>query len=81
MKKLFSAVLLFVGTILLAQEKVPNYVAENYTKKEVHIKMRDGQSLFTSIYSPKDVSKNIQSSCNVRHIILGLTVKGNTSVL
>jgi predicted acyl esterase len=28
--------------------------------------MRDGAELFTVIYSPKDVSKNILSSCNVR---------------
>jgi putative CocE/NonD family hydrolase len=41
----------------LAQEKPSNYVSENYTKKEVRIKMRDGASLFTSIYSPKDTSK------------------------
>ncbi len=37
--------------------KKPNYVAENYTKQEVQIKMRDGLELFTAIYSPKDTSK------------------------
>ncbi len=57
MKKLFSITLLFVSVILFAQEKAPNYVAANYTKKEVHIKMRDGIELFTCIYSPKDLSK------------------------
>ena len=57
MKKSYLFVFLFIGTFLLAQEKPSNYVSENYTKKEVRIKMRDGASLFTSIYSPKDTSK------------------------
>ncbi|MET0759815.1 MAG: CocE/NonD family hydrolase [Flavobacterium sp.] len=57
MKKLLFICFIFVTTILSAQEKINNYVAENYTKKEVHIKMRDGAELFTSIYSPKDISK------------------------
>ena len=35
----------------------PSTVGENYTKKEVHIKMRDGATLFTAIYTPKDHSK------------------------
>ncbi|MCV6629849.1 MAG: CocE/NonD family hydrolase [Flavobacteriaceae bacterium] len=34
-----------------------NYVQENYTKKEVDIPMRDGKTLHTTIYSPKDTSK------------------------
>ncbi len=33
------------------------YVADNYTKKEVDIEMRDGVKLHTTIYSPKDDSK------------------------
>ena len=57
MKKLLYLSLLFISATLLAQENKPNYVADNYTKKEVHIKMRDGAELFTVIYSPKDVSK------------------------
>ena len=58
MKKLLSIVLLIFGVLLSsAQDNKPNYVAENYTKKEVHIKMRDGAELFTVIYSPKDTSK------------------------
>ncbi|KAA2215842.1 MULTISPECIES: CocE/NonD family hydrolase [Maribacter] len=32
------------------------YVADNYTKKEVDIEMRDGIKLHTTIYSPKDTS-------------------------
>ena len=57
MKKSYLFVFLFFGTFLLAQENSAGYVSENYTKKEVRIKMRDGASLFTSIYSPKDTSK------------------------
>ena len=38
-------------------EVEPNYVAENYTKKEVAIPMRDGVKLHTTIYSPKDTSQ------------------------
>lgn len=34
-----------------------NYVAMHYNKQEVDIKMRDGASLHTTIYSPKDTSK------------------------
>ncbi|MFK7814211.1 MAG: CocE/NonD family hydrolase [Maribacter sp.] len=33
------------------------YVADNYTKNEVEIEMRDGVKLHTTIYSPKDTSK------------------------
>jgi len=34
-----------------------NFVAENYTKQEVAIEMRDGTKLHTTIYSPKDTSQ------------------------
>ncbi|MEM1337464.1 MAG: CocE/NonD family hydrolase [Bacteroidota bacterium] len=34
-----------------------NYVAQQYTKKEVDIAMRDGVKLHTTIYSPKDTSR------------------------
>ncbi|RDY58836.1 CocE/NonD family hydrolase [Flagellimonas nanhaiensis] len=33
------------------------YVQDNYTKQEVDIEMRDGVKLHTTIYSPKDTSK------------------------
>lgn len=33
------------------------YVEDNYTKQEVDIEMRDGVKLHTTIYSPKDTSK------------------------
>jgi putative CocE/NonD family hydrolase len=57
MKKTVLVYILFSISIVFGQKAKVNYVAENYTKKEVHIKMRDGAELFTSIYSPKDVSK------------------------
>ena len=57
MKKLLMLPFLFLCISALGQEKKPNYVAENYTKQEVRIKMRDGLELFTAIYSPKDTSK------------------------
>ena len=40
-----------------ATEVVDTYVADNYNKKEVAITMRDGAKLHTTIYSPKDSSK------------------------
>ncbi|MEM0983329.1 MAG: CocE/NonD family hydrolase [Planctomycetota bacterium] len=33
------------------------WIAENYTKREVYIPMRDGVRLYTSIYEPKDRSE------------------------
>ncbi len=38
-------------------EKKDTFVADNYTKQEVEIAMRDGNKLHTTIYSPKDKSK------------------------
>jgi putative CocE/NonD family hydrolase len=57
MKKLLFVALLAISTSLFAQDNSPSAVSENYTKKEVHIKMRDGVSLYTVIYTPKDHSK------------------------
>jgi putative CocE/NonD family hydrolase len=37
--------------------KKDTYVTDNYTKQEVTIAMRDGTKLHTTIYSPKDTSK------------------------
>jgi predicted acyl esterase len=39
------------------EPKKDTFVADNYTKKEVAITMRDGKKLHTTIYSPKDKSK------------------------
>ncbi|MEO0570776.1 MAG: CocE/NonD family hydrolase, partial [Bacteroidota bacterium] len=38
-------------------EVAENYVADNYTKQEVDIEMRDGVKLHTTIYAPKDTSQ------------------------
>jgi putative CocE/NonD family hydrolase len=38
-------------------EKEDTYVADNYIKQEVDVEMRDGVTLHTTIYAPKDVSK------------------------
>ncbi len=48
--------LLFLPFILLAQEKF--VVEDYYTKVEYRIPMRDGDSLFTSIYIPKDTTQD-----------------------
>ena len=50
---------LLTPVALIAQAPVPatNPLQEHYTKREVLIQMRDGVSLFTSIYTPKDTSK------------------------
>jgi putative CocE/NonD family hydrolase len=56
MKKLFALLLLTVTcTATFAQTYD---VKEHYTKKDVYITMRDGVKLFTSIYTPKDASKD-----------------------
>jgi len=62
MKQLLLLVLLITKIIpCLAQKHSSNvdglYIKENYTKIEFQIKMRDGVSLFTSVYLPKDQSK------------------------
>ena len=45
-------------TVKTATDEVSDtYVSENYTKQEVSIEMRDGVKLHTTIYSPKDTSK------------------------
>jgi predicted acyl esterase len=57
-----------------AQDNSPSAVGENYTKKEVHIKMRDGVSLYTVIYTPKDHSKKYPISCNAHLTAVRLMV-------
>ncbi|WP_338408352.1 CocE/NonD family hydrolase [uncultured Flavobacterium sp.] len=57
MKKLLLTALLVITTSVSAQKVSPSTVGENYTKKELHIKMRDGATLFTAIYTPKDLTK------------------------
>ncbi|WP_339664685.1 CocE/NonD family hydrolase [Maribacter arcticus] len=63
-KHLFT--LIFLSTLIISCRKTPKvavaeisetYVSDNYTKSEVAITMRDGIKLHTTIYSPKDSSK------------------------
>ena len=59
MKKYLHFIFVLLMTFAVAQNKRDNtFVKENFTKKEVYITMRDGVKLFTSIYTPKDISKN-----------------------
>tara|TARA_R110002051_G_scaffold3131_2_gene16797 strand:+ start:1124 stop:3067 length:1944 start_codon:yes stop_codon:yes gene_type:complete len=64
--KHFFTLLLLATVIISCRKTVPKvaeievsetYVKDNYTKKEVAITMRDGINLHTTIYSPKDTSK------------------------
>jgi uncharacterized protein len=54
-----STVFIFLSFSLSAQHINPDsaFIADNYTKKERMITMRDGVKLFTSIYIPKDESQ------------------------
>ena len=51
--------LLFLSQTLTAQTADADsaFVRDNYSKREVMVEMRDGISLFTNIYTPKDKSK------------------------
>ena len=59
----FSVLLVVLCTLQSCKKTIKkdtveeNYVAENYIKQEVDIEMRDGVKLHTTIYSPKDTSK------------------------
>ena len=55
-KQYFLFLCTFLGFISNAQISDAAYVKKNYTKIEVEIPMRDGKTLFTQIYSPKDTS-------------------------
>lgn len=54
MKFLIKTLLLILSLSAFSQEDL----ASNYDKKETYITMRDGVKLFTSIYIPKDISKD-----------------------
>src|SRR6186713_312639 len=44
---------------VVAQEaQAPNPVRAKYAKQEFRIRMRDGASLFTAVYTPKDTSRS-----------------------
>ena len=53
MKTRFTVMFIILVQVLCAQVGI----AENFTKKEILIPMRDGTKLFTAIYTPKDISK------------------------
>lgn len=53
-----------------------NFVKENYTKIERKIEMRDGVSLFTSIYIPKDISNNNQYPIMMQRTCYGVSPYG-----
>jgi putative CocE/NonD family hydrolase len=55
---LFMLLLSFFSGALLAQNKDSLYMREHYDKAEYRIPMRDGISLFTIVYTPKDKSKS-----------------------
>ena len=57
MKKLLAFLFLFVLNISFSQTIDEKYIKENYTKKEHKIEMRDGVKLFTTVYTPKNVSE------------------------
>ncbi|MGZ3943865.1 MAG: CocE/NonD family hydrolase [Mucilaginibacter sp.] len=57
MKKFYLSALLLLPLFVCAQNADSVWFANNYTKKEVTIPMRDGVKLFTSIYLPKDRSE------------------------
>ena len=48
---------LYISCNSSKEKKEENYVVDNYTKQEVTIAMRDGTKLHTTIYSPKDTTK------------------------
>lgn len=54
MKKLFL-ILILLSTQIFCQGK--EWIKENYNKKEYHVPVRDGITLFTSVYSPKDTTR------------------------
>lgn len=58
MRYLVVLLLAYLPSFLLAQTlSDEEYIRENYTKKEVKVPMRDGTLLFTTIYSPKDETR------------------------
>lgn len=55
---LAAGLLTFTAPLVPAQEAPPaNPVRAKYTKHEFRIRMRDGVSLFTAVYTPKDTSR------------------------
>ncbi len=60
LKNFFLCCFMLLCTLVTAQRPSAAdsaFIRDNYTKREVLIPMRDGVRLFTSIYTPKDLSK------------------------
>lgn len=55
MKKIFL-LLIIISFSVFGQGR--EWIKDNYNKKEYRIPMRDGITLFTSVYTPKDTTKN-----------------------
>jgi putative CocE/NonD family hydrolase len=77
MKKLFALLILMAAScsMLFAQSA---YVQEHFTKKDVYITMRDGVKLFTSIYIPKDASKNTKYPIMMQRTCYSIAPYGET---
>ena len=60
MKRFFSFVLIIsiIYSINTSIAQGIDWIKSNYIKKDYRITMRDGIKLFTSVYSPKDTTKN-----------------------
>ena len=56
-KSYFLIIFFWISVPVLAQEQEQYIVSEHYNKQEVDIIMRDGIKLHTTIYTPKDTSK------------------------
>lgn len=54
MKRMFL-ILILISTQIFCQGR--EWIKENYNKKEYRVPMRDGITLFTSVYSPKDTTR------------------------
>jgi putative CocE/NonD family hydrolase len=60
MKTFITSCLLLLSSVLFAQTQFQldsAFIRDNFTKREVLIPMRDGVRLFTTIYTPKNQSK------------------------
>ncbi len=54
----FLMLFLFACSTKIFAQQNEAFIKENYIKTEQYITMRDGTKLFTTIYTPKDISKN-----------------------
>jgi putative CocE/NonD family hydrolase len=57
MKRSFSVFLLLLILSSFISAQGVDWIKEHYSKKDYRIKMRDGITLFTSVYTPKDTTR------------------------